>query len=789
MAGFTLLAIVQTELRLLVRQLSSWLYLALLGGLAIIVVISAPVHNNWMDTLVRLINNIAFFQFPIMALVVASSIVRNRHRVGEWLWSTRLESPLLILGQTLALVLSLGTSLLIPLTVAWALLVFGDVVTPSLLPAFWFYGITLLLPITFLEFGVVFSLSLWLRHPIPVVLVTAGLDALLWLGILMPTATLLTPLNHTLMTLRLDPVAGFGAERLLIFSLLLLYTILPIALLALSTWGLSLIDRRSGWRPGHGWRLGMTMVVGLVATLFAFGFYRSAVRSRTVPSPVVDQVDTWLVTATSCNALVVDFSIRVDARLTLRNASDLAQPGIVLALNPGLQVSQASINNRPVNVQREGEAIRLTGLGSPIDSGETVEVLLIYSGSPYLLREDYSLVSSIAGQNPTAFSRPVRTYLDSRVILLQRDGDWRPWPFVAGPHASVQGDEVKLTVYGKLPIISSSEVVEQRQSETIYRWSGQLPQFLLASAPYRIDRQANGTIFVAPLSDRRDAMHASMLLALRRALANWLEGGSSVDSYQAAILPYVANVILGGSVVGLPAMGQAWRVSNAEDVHENAYPAKRGLATALSQAWLVEQIAWPAGRLSTEGQLRSFIMECDEPDETGQQRCVTRSLGGVNLQAPAGRLVEEGDTPVLLHALGVVIGQYITLQVTGNQEAVNEERQLWSTVAMPKSTYSAAKASEALALQGLMSRHNPDDKSDELAHLVLELNALYDDLGDSGFAQFVQELITRYPVGSVSLTEDVFWQVAGHYTANLDAIRNSSYHSHSSEGVPDEHRH
>jgi len=771
MAGFTLLAIVQTELRLLVRRLGFWLYMALLGALAITVILSAPSRNNWMDTLVQLVNNIVFFQFPLMALMVTPSVIRNKRQAGEWLWSTRLESPLLVLGQTLALALGLSIGLIVPLTVVWALLALRGTTALLSLPTFWFYSLTLLLPITLLEFGIVFSLSLWLRHTVLVALVTAGLDALLWLGLLMPTATLFTPLNHTLLTLRLDPVAGFGAERPVLFPLLCFYMALPVGALALSTWGLSQVDRRSNWQPGHGWRVGATMLVGIVSALLAFGFYQSAVRQRTVPPPVTDQVGAWSVVTASHTGVIVDSSIKMSAQLTLRNASGVEQSSLVLALNTGLQVNQASVNDQPVNIRREGEAIRLTFPGSPVDPGETVEVGLSYAGFPCLLREDYSLVTSTNGQSPTAFRSPVYVYLDSQVVLLQRDGDWRAWPLVAGPHLAVEGDELELTVHRALPIVSSGDIVEQRRSEITYRWLGRLPQFLLASAPYHVEHQADGTTLIAPLSDRRDAAHASTALTLRRTLADWLEVERPTEPHQAVILPYVGDVVVSGLVIGLPAIGSEWGLW--DDVYETSFWSTRGLASALSRAWLTERITWPAGKLDTEGQLRSSITECDEPNETGQQRCVTRSLGGVNPQAPAGRLVEVKEISPLLEALSAVLGQQMTFRITGDQEALVEERRLWSALAAAPGElgYLEAKTFEMLSSRGLLPRRSTIEDGHEIANLVMEIDHLHNDAGDEIFAQFVQELIMRHPVGSTPLTDDAFWQVARQRTTRLNPMR------------------
>jgi hypothetical protein len=766
MPGHKILAVVRTELRLLLRRPGFWLYVALLGALSVAVVASAFDPHDWLRTLVFLVNNLVFFQFPLVALLAGSSVARNRHGTGEWLWSTTLESPLLAMGQLLGLALGLCAALLIPVALAAPLLAFRGGMALHYLPIFGLYALALLLPTTLLELSVASALALWLRHTVLVALLAAGANALLWLGVLMPTATLFTPLNHTLLTLYIDPVAGLGAERRVLWPLFSLYMAASITLLALSVWGQAQIDRRVGWHPRHSWRVWGGAIAGATGLLLASLFYQRAVVRSTVPAPVTDQAGTWSVVSASHTGVITGSTISVDARLKLRNLGDTEQSGLVLALNPGLQVRHAAVNEQASPVQREGEVIHLTWPHSMIRTGEEVQVDLAYGGSLYLLREDYSLATSTRGQNPTAFRRPVRSYLDSRVIFLARDGDWRVWPLAAGAHLASEGNQLLLTVRSSYPLLSSGVVVEQHQDGITCRWPRGLPQFLLAAGPYRVETVEGDTVLLAPMGGDRDAARATDALALRQALAEWLEESADV-AHQVVVLPYATDIVLGGTVIGLPAA--AGRAGQWRGLDDSALGATRHLAGRLSRAWLKEHIAWPRGELETAGQLRSFTIEFEPPDETGHQRSTVRSLGGINPQAPAGRLIEADESIPLLGALSIILGQQATLRATDDRQGLVGESELWATLASaadasPETRFQQAdllaKSSQQLSALGLLPPHTSVDDSYRLASLVIEVDRLRGALGNQAFASFLQELAARHPAGGQPLAEDLFWQLA-----------------------------
>lgn len=74
----SLLVITQTELRLLTRQIGFKLYIALVSILAIVIVLNTDPHSNSLDSLVWAVNNLAFFQFPLITFVVAYHVTKKQ---------------------------------------------------------------------------------------------------------------------------------------------------------------------------------------------------------------------------------------------------------------------------------------------------------------------------------------------------------------------------------------------------------------------------------------------------------------------------------------------------------------------------------------------------------------------------------------------------------------------------------------------------------------------------------------------------------------------------------------
>jgi hypothetical protein len=154
--------------------------MALLG---FFIVASATEHEHTFDILVRLINNVAFFQLPLMAWVATPAIVRHNTPTRDWFWVTRNESPIVLLGQFVTLFLAFFLSSIAALAVATIAMIVQDSLTPAMIAEFWGYALVILAPITFFELGCVFALGLCLQRTLVTAVVTIVFYALLVLGV------------------------------------------------------------------------------------------------------------------------------------------------------------------------------------------------------------------------------------------------------------------------------------------------------------------------------------------------------------------------------------------------------------------------------------------------------------------------------------------------------------------------------------------------------------------------------------------------------------------------------
>jgi hypothetical protein len=753
-AARTLAVIVRTELRLLVRRSSLWLYIGLLVALTTALGLTT-LRTGWQEMLVSIVNNIAFFEFPVLAFLAASAVVRSRGRAVEWLAPCPTEAPLLWLGQFLGLAACVLAALLVPLLTGWAVTMLQGHTPWQSLPGFLGYGLLLLAPATLLELGIAYSLSLWLRRPALVAALAAGVDALLWLGVLLPTATLLTPLNHTLLTLHLDPVAGLGADRSLLLSLLALYSLTSLALLAASMAGASLADGQARWRGGHGWRIGLALAVALAGTCLAAWAYQGTAKTASVPAPVVAQGGLWTVETAAHTVEVDGASLSARADLTLTNRSGSPQDVVQLVMNGGLSVRAATIDGAAATVTRQGEALLVAAPRGSISAQQRIDVRLIYAGALHLLREDYQLATAIRGQDPAEFSVPVRGYQDARTLLLERDGDWRAWPTVTGAHHAAIGEAITLTVQGAAPFACSGALLRSSPTLHVYVWHEQTPQLLWASGAYQAAQLGAGSALLPSTLDRRDATRAQNALALRQALAVWLAEPPQPEPYRVVVLPYARQVALGGSVIGLPALSSASGIPAAGVTFQGT--TARSLASQIGQAWLEDRVAWPGGELNAQGQFRRFVIEFGPPDAQGHQEQTLRNLGGPNPQAPWGRWTQSPSPSFALRALAVVLGQAALEEVELAGGGSTDEGSLWSSLSGTDLPDPAARSVLAtLVGRGLLSDGDDPEGARQVATLVAALQQLRRGGDDASLAAFVSDLALRYPAGGEPLTDDVF---------------------------------
>jgi len=718
-----------TEIRLTLRNLGFRLFLLFITVLTSAVLLSAPGSSS-LVSVVHVANNVLFFQFPLLAIVISPVITRHHSLSREWVWATRLDYPVLLIGQFIGLTVVFFIASLLPLLMMSFWLIPTILNWTTNLSALWTFGLMFILPVTFLEMCAVFSFACWFRNTALVIAVVTALDVLLWLGILTPAASLLTPLNHTLLTLHLDSVAGLGAEKPILVSLLLFYVFLGLGGVIVSIWGSSQIPSYGESRPQHPFVM-VGMFVGFTGIFLTFWLYTLSVKQSIVPPPPLSsQINVWGVEVASHNGSISGAEISLQSEFTLRNTSDVSQNNLMLSLNTGQNFIEATVNEYSVSFKRTGETIEIL-LPSPLAPNGVLNVKMSYAGSPILLREDYSLQTSIQNDSPLSFQNPVQTYLDRNVAYLHRDGDWMAWPLSSRPHLSPD-EVITLEVPNHFPVVSSGEIIEQTDTYIKYQWQGRLPQILLATAPYHTVEQSGNMIFLGRYSDKSSLDQAQVILALVETLESKIKLESD-RRYTAVILPYAQEVVISGSIIGLPDSKARYSPDNNAWIYD--------LAQSVSRAWLMDRLSWP-GEITSNGYLRDSEIVCEQPDETGHQKCKIISLGKYNLQAPNGRLVNKTGHGSLIDAISMLLALQLTEDFTGSDAFTQREYEIW--VVRAGCTGAAFSASDNY----------------QRARWIVSLHQIFN---ESDFDKMILVLTEKYPPGSLPITEDEFLQVAGNY--------------------------
>ena len=766
-----------TQVILCTRRLAFVIYVILLLAL------TGPVALDSSRSNMALVSSVSsvliFFQLPLLALLISPLVVQHKGARQDWLWTTSLELPLLVLSQFVgvALVLS-GTLALNGLLMFALLLLLGAVPIGSVVSLFGLY-LLLVLPVTLMCVSVVIALALVIRHTLVVTAIAAGLSILTLDDLLMPAGTLLTPLHFTLTSLEINPVVGLGPDRPLLLALLAFYLGCIPFLLILATIGHARLDRRSGWSSKHRRSLAVLAFLALVGVGGSWQLYSVTAAQRLVPPPVAEQIDVWeVIRAEQRATLEQTHNLQVSARLLLHNQSSEGQGVVVLNVNPGLRVSAASAAGETVASQRLGETVQLGPLPSTVEAGREIELELLYTGTPILLREDYQL----AGETslPISFQKAYVSYVGANGLQWMRDSDWLAWPLALGPHVARERHSLQISLNrAEGPFWSSGSIREQTDGKIIYAWENPLlPQFLVAGGAYRHDAYAEGHTWVGKLSGEETVASAQWLLQMRYTLGEWLEAPPHA-SYQVVELPYIQDIALGGLILGFPNNIER-RFKILIPVHESVTTAagitddilvdtpagSSGLYLAIkvSRAWLSDQIHWPENRLSTAGTLQEYQELCGPPDDhedpwAQEWECTRENLGGPNLQAPHGRWVEEaewqsGVTP-LLQAFAVVTAHELALLLTGDGVYIEEEQAEWKDLASHFLDNDQIFMSERESHRPVGSRN-----SCSLVYLVVSLSEFSAQFGREALADLIASLAQRHPPGSTPVTEEVVQRLA-----------------------------
>ncbi len=153
-----------TQVILFTRRLAFVIYAVLTLALAGVVAFTDSLSGGTGMLVVRVSNNILFFQLPLLALLISPLIVQNQGPRKDWLWTTSLELPLLALSQFVGVALVLCVTLALNGFLVLALLVLvGTIPAGSIVPLLGYY-LLLLLPVTLAAAGLVIALALLARN-------------------------------------------------------------------------------------------------------------------------------------------------------------------------------------------------------------------------------------------------------------------------------------------------------------------------------------------------------------------------------------------------------------------------------------------------------------------------------------------------------------------------------------------------------------------------------------------------------------------------------------------------
>lgn len=719
-------SITKAEVRMTLRNLGFWFYLffvTLIINLAFIYSRNNPLR----ETIVQIVNNVLFFQFPLLAIVITPALTRHQHDSREWIWATQIDYPLLLTGQIFGFILLFSfASVFIPYSVTFAWMVFEKFSFIDFI-VLWKVYTLLLFPLTFLEVSIVVSVTCLARNSILGIAFIIATTILTWLGVLMPSASLLTPLNYTLLTLYFDPVAGLGAEKKLIETLIFFYLSIGLLSLSMSVLANALFFSREQTKSGSKSFLMVLLGFSVGITFLAYGLYWSETKQRTVPPPPSQiQIDTWKLVSDSHIGLIADNQLKLESELTIINASNEPQTDLFLSLNPGLICEKAEVDNKAAMCERKGEFVHIP-LPTLVKPNQNISVKVFYQGRLVLLREDYSLAYTTRGYSPPSFQNPVYNYLQNDIVYLHRDGDWKVHPLSSFSH--IGATTITLSVPVNNQIVSTGEIIQQYSTHVTYQWAGTLPQILLVSAPYIEAPTLKDKIFLGIYSDKSDFDKSSLLLTFKKSLD--LKFGLTTDSQQTVVmLPYAQELIFSDSIIGLPV-----KYRNQNDLVNVAYL----LARDASFAWLIDHISWPQ-EINTVGHLRSFETICDEPDEAGYQECRTISLGKYNLQSPQGRIIYQVADNNVLYALQTILALDLLNSSVQSESFAKQEYESWLQKAECNNEGSFPTADI------------------QKARWVVGLYRIFDKIGQDGTSKLLSFLAKKYQLGSLALTEQEFLQ-------------------------------
>ncbi len=373
--------LVRLEWHWALRRKTLWVYTGVLTGLLLILFAILPATPDVYLT--DVMPSLLFVSPLLLTLFVASAFSRNDTLQYDWYWCT----PAVWTKALWAKLAAHGT-LALALTTALAMATIVSLVLRDgwpwrdmavLMVPFW----ALTVVATLGQVLIVVGLTLILRHTLVVLAVVCTLAVGLYLGFLTPTLTLLDLRDHTLASLFFSPITGFAPDFQAAVRLVLLYLsggllLWIAALLLFPHW-----EHRATWTRTGQWSMVALAGAGGLLVLGVGLWFHGAVNAGRVPRSITVPEDVWTVRAVEYHAQFRDGVLTAESRLELVLAPGQTSDAIVLRLNPGLQLQEVTLADRPVSWERQPESVYLSLPAAVSADGISLSLRQRHSTSAY----------------------------------------------------------------------------------------------------------------------------------------------------------------------------------------------------------------------------------------------------------------------------------------------------------------------------------------------------------------------------------------------------------------------
>ena len=532
-------SIAMTEARQLWRRRSFWIVQGILILPAILFAVGFIFYNNpiYEGAGVGIPGQVSLFiYFLLMPILVSPAITRDLGKPGELLWSSPLEPLTHLAGTFCGLWLGLLPGIFLQIGAWWL----AGLFLPNLLSDLaWSYSLLIYLVTITVALSLSILLAMMLRRTLLVLITWVALWVITYFmitGIDMHVPAQSSSLfNIYFSNLQISPSLGLGPFRDLVLSMIVWFAGVSLFVLCLALY-LSLITER---RKSIGKFRPAIVVSAAAILLLAAGFMsnRRAVSAHAMlPSPYDIQQEIWQVDTNLMKVNVDADTGYIEGRslMILKPLQQIETNQVVLQLNPGFELQAVQDGmGRALEVKWEGDGVVIE---LPEPPGESLTLQLTWWGKLYLPVQAFAhrwRYYDAPDVYRNAVPQPPGALLYNGIGYLLRDGDWYPWPWIAGPR---QAQVNQVTIYSNAENALSSLPLESGEAS----WEGEMPPVFLAFHPPGNEAVGEGKIFFGSLSGSQQVEKSRLYAAAMRDLSPIL---GIKPAKNVVALPYLGNII------------------------------------------------------------------------------------------------------------------------------------------------------------------------------------------------------------------------------------------------------